>query len=147
MAGSNAGFDASAFNDAIHFVMEMAAPPVAGDQAVFHFAPVVTSAAPVAADGVPFDPDAAKTSVTPAPVKVPCVVEYVNYGDDQSRLGTTSPGRVRVTLLEDDYRQVADAAFIVVGGDRYDFGHTEAPVGLFSAGVWTMHFNATRQVA
>lgn len=142
MAGTTSGFDDQAFIDGIQFAMTMGAPPSTSDQVMFHFAPVPTGDAAMSADGVPFDPDVSRTSTTPDPVTVPCVVEYGDARDRDTAFGLQAGTRLRVTLLEADYRKVEDAAFVVYGGDRYDYRHTEAPVGLFSVGVWAMHFTA-----
>ena len=150
MAGTNPGFSAEDFNAAIRYVMGMGAPPTPGEEATFHFARTTTQTVPAAEDGVPFAPGDVREGEEPAPVTVPCAVESVQRGlgrgEVDSNLGIITPTRITVTLLEDDYRQVASTAYVVIAGDRYDYRSTEAPMGLFDVGVWVMHFTSPQDV-
>lgn len=139
MAGTNSGFDAAAFNDAIHTVMEMAAPPITADRAKFYF-PKTTTAPAHSGDGVPWDPADSPTVTQQAAIVVPCAVETVEAADQATRLGIERPNRLKVTLLDAEYQQVKGCEYLVMAGDRYDYRFTDPPTGLFDASVWTMWF-------
>lgn len=138
MAGSNSGFDRAGFEAGIRFAMQMGAPLAESDQAKFHF-PKTGTATVRSADDVPFDPAVAHDRVGKPPVSVPCAVEFGQPADQATNFGPQRPTRLKVTLLESDYRQVEDCEFVVYGGDRYEYRAAE-PGGLFDAGVWVMHF-------
>ena len=138
MAGTSDGFDKSAFEAGIRTAMGLGAPVAVADQAKFYFPKVTTSAAD--ANGVPFALNATPT-VTQKPAQVvACAIETVEVADQDTRLGTVRPSRLKVTLLEAEHTTVKGCAYVVVGGDRFDYRHTDPPVGLYDASVWTMWF-------
>jgi hypothetical protein len=142
MAGTDAGFNASEFRDAIHLAMHMGAAPDPAEQVVFHFESALTYNVPADGAQVPFDPTATVTRTTPTPKTVDCAVEYFDAENQPTGFGLLAPTRLAITLLDEDYDQDKDAAYVVAHGDRYDYRRTEPPSGLFDVGLYTMHFTA-----
>lgn len=146
MAGRSAGFDGDAFRDGIRLAFTMGQPPSLDDpaeaQLAFHFPSQLLYTGPVDGDGVPFDPNSTVTRVIPAPVTVPCGIEYTSAADEATAFGTVLPSRVKVTLLDEDYVKVKDASYVVIGGEKYVYHHSEAPRGLFDVGLYTLTFVA-----
>lgn len=142
MAGTLDGFDAAGFRDGIRFAMNMGAPPVVGDQVKFYFAPTSTTSASKDDTGLPFNPAVAPTVTTPTPVSVPCSVEFARQEGEHDRIGYVVPSRLRVMLLDADFDLVEGCAYLVYGGDRYDFRYEEPPTGLFDVGIHVLIFVA-----
>jgi hypothetical protein len=142
MAGTDPGFNAAEFREAIHFAMAMGAAPDAAEQVTFHFASTLTYNVPADGAQVPFDPSATVTKTTPDPKRVDCAVEYFDSENQPTNFGLLAPTRLAITLLDVDYEEVQDATYVVVHGDRYDYRRTEPPSGLFDVGLYTMHFTA-----
>lgn len=141
MAGTQAGFNPDTFRNAIQFVYRMGAPVDPTEQVTFHFEPVVTTSAATDGDGVPFDPTASRQVTQPTPIVVPCGVETAaGGGEDETAFGDITETRVKVYLLDVDYTQVKDAAYITLGGERLDYLRTEQPSALFDVGLYTMIF-------
>ena len=140
MAGANSGFDAAGFRNAIHFAMQMGAPPEDGEQATFHFPGTLVYNGYLDGDQVPFDPTATITSNEPPTVKVDCAIEYFDAENQPTNFGMMAPSRIVVTVLDEDYRKIRGCSYVVVHGDRYDYRRTEPPSGLFDVGVYTLHF-------
>ena len=140
MAGANSGFDAAAFREGIAFAMELGAPPIAEERALFHFPNQLVYNGGVDGANVPFDPASTVTNTSPDPVRVDCAIEYFDAENQPTNFGLLAPSRISVTLLDVDYVKVKGCAYVVVGGDRYDYRRTEPPLGLFDVGVYIMHF-------
>ena len=142
MAGTNAGFNAAEFREAIHFAMSMGAAPDESERITFHFPSTLTYNVPADGAHLPFDPSATITPETPDPVQVDCAVEYFDSENQPTNFGLLAPTRLAITLLDVDYDQVQDCSYVVAHGDRYDYRRTEPPSGLFDVGLYTMHFTA-----
>lgn len=146
MAGKFPGFNGDDFRTGIRLAYNMGLPPEIDDvteaQLRFHFATQLVYTGPTDGEGVPFDPNTTVTRVTPTPVIVPCGIEYVNAPDEDTPFGSVLPTKVRVSLLDDDYVQVKDATFVVLGGEKYVYHHTEAPSGLFDVGIYVIVYVA-----
>lgn len=145
MAGSNTDFNAAEFRQAIVFAMTMGAAVDAGERVTFHFPSTLVYAGSADGAQVPFDPDATVVSSTPAPVQVSCAIEYFDAENQPTEFGLLAPTRLTITLLDDDYDEVADASYVVVHGDRYNYRRTEPPSGLFEVGIYTMHFTSQNE--
>ena len=137
MAGTSKSFNATAFRTAIRAAMTMGTPPAAADALKFYWNPVTTVTATKDGEGIPFDPTATVTRADARSVSKPCALEYLDATGTghPTPFGSVVPSRVRVTLLDEDYAVVADANFVVIGGDRYIRHHEPPAVGLFSVGV------------
>lgn len=142
MAGTNDGFDADVFREGIRFAQEMAAPPLESEQVAFYRPTQLVYNVPVDDDNVPFDPDATVTRVTPAPVRVACSVEFQDAAGHATVFGDIAATRVVVTLLDEEYEQVKDATYIVLGGEKWVYSRTRPPSGLFDVGLYSIVFIA-----
>lgn len=145
MAGTDPGFNATGFRDAIHFAMALGAPPDVGERATFHFPKTLVYNTPIDGNSTPFDPTATVTATEPPTVQVDCAIEYQDDENQPTNFGLIAPSRITVTLLDEDYEKVRHCAYVVVGGDRYDYRRTEPPSGLFEVGVYTMHFTSNSE--
>lgn len=146
MAGRNSGFDSRAFREGIRFVYNMAASPVADEQATFYKPSSLVYNLPTDDDNVPFDPSSTVQRVQPDPIKVPCGIEYFDAEGQDVPFGVVTVSRVACTLLDEDYRKVKDATYVVIGGDRYLYQRTEPPSGLFDVGLYVMHFKSENEL-
>lgn len=143
MAGSNSGFDANAFRTGIRFAMNMGLPTASDDQPVFYFNATLVYNAPVDDEDVPFDPQATVTRVAPRPVRgIACAIEYVDEQGQEVVFGNVTAARIKVLLLDEEYAKVKGFDYVVLGGEKYVYKTTEAPLGLFDVGVWTVHCTA-----
>lgn len=143
MAGTQAGFSASEFKDAIHFAMDMGLPNADTEKATFYWDTKRTFDKKDSA-GLPLALKARPTSsVEKAPVQVSCAVEYArtNNGIDGNSAGAFDGSRATITLLDEDYEQVKDADYVSLGGDRYEIDF-KTSVGLFDVTVYQMFLRA-----
>lgn len=142
MAGSNPGFNAADFRTNIKFAMQMGAAIDAGEKVTFHFPSSLVYNVPADGQDTPFNPAATVTSTTPPPVQVDCAVDYFDAENQPTNFGLLAPSRVEVLLLDEDYEQIKECAYVVIHGDRYNYRRTEPPAGLFDVGIYTMHFTS-----
>lgn len=142
MAGTSSQFNADTFREGIRFAMELGAPPDSAQQATFYFPNELVYVGESDDNDIPFDPDIPVTTSVPDPVQVPCAIQYFDDQGELTPFGTVTPARVEVTLLDEDYDEVAGASYVVIGGDKYVFRRVEPPSGLFDAGIYVMHFAA-----
>ena len=145
MAGTNSGFSAAEFRDNIRFAMEMGAAIDAGERATFHFPAQLVFNVPADGANLPFDPTASVTRSEPPTVQVDCAIEYFDAENQPTNFGMIAPSRLSIMLLDEDYEQVKECAYVVVHGDRYNYRRTEPPTGLFDVGIYTMHFTAENE--
>lgn len=146
MAGTSNDFDGSAFRDAIHSVMQMGAPPSTAEQAKFYWSKALVYNTPTDENNTPFDPDATVTETQPEPVSVPCGIEYFDADDQPTTFGSVTASHLAITLLDEDYDRVKGCAWVVLGGERYFYKRTQAPLGLFDVGVYIMRFTAENEL-
>lgn len=138
-------FNGPVFRNAIRFVFEMAAPPLTGDQLMFHFTAAVAFAGFSDGDQVPFNPAEIVTRTIPPPVSVPCDVEFTPAADTPTAFGTVVPAKIKVLLLDEDYLLVEDASYVVSNGDRYNRQFLPPSFGLFDVGLHEMMFVAENE--
>lgn len=138
-------FNADTFRNAIRFAFEMEADPDVDNRLTFHFGPTVAFTGNADGDKVPFDPNEAPITTTPAPINVPCDVQFTAATDAPTSFGTVIPAKVKVLLLDEDYEQVKDAAFVVMNGDRYNRQYIPPSSGLFNVGLHEMVFQAENE--
>lgn len=146
MAGSNSGFNARAFREAIRFTYTMAASPVTEEQVAFYKPSELVYNVPVDDDNVPFDPNSTVQRVIPPPVRVPCSVEYIDAEGQPVPFGTVTASRIKCSLLDEDYALVKGSAYVVIAGEKYTYRRTEPPTGLFDVGLYVMHFRAENEL-
>lgn len=145
MAGKQPGFDAGAFRTGIRFAYIMAASPDTDAQAAFYKPSELVYNVPTDDENVPFDPATTVQRVVPAPVRVPCGIQYVDAEGQDVPFGSLTASKVLCTLLDEDYKKVAGCAYVVIGGDRYNYQRTQPPSGLFDVGLYVMHFRAENE--
>lgn len=146
MAGSNPGFNPAEFRNAIRFVYDMAAVPVEEEQATFYGESTLVFTGSVDDDNIPFDPTETVVRQPAIGIRVPCGIEYFDSQGQPVVFGQLTPSRVAITLLDEDYAQVKDSAYVVIGGDKYLYRRTEPPSGLFDVGLYVMHFQAENEI-
>lgn len=147
MAGTNGGFNAAAFRTGIRFAMTMGAPATAADSLRFFWNPIMTTTAVTDGDRVPFDPAAAITvTQQKAPVTKPCAVEHLDVSGEPTPFGVIVPAKIRVTLLDEDYKAVKDADYVVYGGDKYVRYEQPPPLGLFDATIFQIVYVAENEI-
>lgn len=142
MAGSVPGFDADAVRAGLRLAMTVGLSPKEEEQPTFFFARTATTDAPADEDAVPFDVTKKRVLGPPQSVKVTCAVEYHDNQGKIENFGLIVPSKVVLTLLDEEYEQVKGFQYVVIGGNRYWYKTTEAPVGLVSVGVYTIHCTA-----
>lgn len=145
MAGRNPGFNARQFRDAIKFVQNMAAAPLADEQATFYFPAQLVYNRPENGADLPFDPNATVVRNVPTPVRVACSIEYQDARGETISFGTIVPSRVVITLLDEEYAKVEGTSYVVIHGDKYIYQRTQPPSGLFDVGLYVMHFLAENE--
>lgn len=145
MAGSNPGFNARQFREAIKFVQTMAAAPVAEEQATFYFPAQLVYNRPENGADLPFDPNATVVRNVPAPVRVACSIEYLDARGELIAFGSVVPSRVIITVLDEEYVKIEGCSYVAIHGDKYIYSRTEPPSGLFDVGLYKLHFLAENE--
>lgn len=152
--GFSVDFDAEGFRRAIHFAMEMGAPPDPSLRATFVFPSTgrtytsrngdILDPASVRTDrdGRPLDPTIRVTDTPGARIQVDCAVEIVRADADELPVGNFRPTKAVVTLLDEEHDQVKGCRELIYNGDRYLFGYEPDALGLFDVGTFTMIFYA-----
>lgn len=143
MAGTQPGFSATEFKDAIHFAMNMGLPNVEQEQATFYWE-TSRSFSKADSSGRAFTLKARPADVTERdPVRIPVAVDYArfNAGMDGTGAGQFDVTRATLTILDEDFESVRDADYVKLGGNRYVIDYV-TPVGLFDVTVYEMHLRA-----
>lgn len=140
-----AGFSASAFRDAITFVMNMGMPDDASEKATFQWKPVKDFAVADPAEN-PYDwTQSPVTSSTHADVIVPVAVEFtgnVSGITTGNAMGDFENPYTVITILDTYHDQIIGANVVLMGGNTYDVKYTEPPIGLFDVTVYRIHLQA-----
>lgn len=132
------GFDAARVTEGLHKAMGFGEPTRTEDKATFFFPKRSAAGQPRDGAGVPFDPDQHPTASSKAKVQVPCVVEYHDAAELLAEFGGITPSRVKITVLDPEWQQIKDFAYVVAGGDKYVRTKVEPPIALGSIDVWTI---------
>jgi len=121
--------------------MQFGLPEVEADRPTFFLPQTVESTDPLDGEGVPFDPDTVPTydPTTPTRKRVKCAVEFKDAPGKIENFGVMVPAEVVLTLLDEEYAQVAGFSFVVIKGQKYYYDFTEPPVALGSINVYTIH--------
>jgi hypothetical protein len=138
-------FPAATFRNAMRFVFEMAADPNEDNQLMFHFSTAITFLGHSDGDKVPFDPTSTVTRVVKDPIRVPCDIAFITASDVPTSFGQVVPAKLKVTLLDEDYELVENAAYVVMNGDRYNRLMVPPSYGLFEVGLHEMIFQAENE--
>lgn len=139
MAGTNAAFDPAAFRDAIHLAMQMGSPTQTAAQATFRWNKAQTFN--------PQDPahrpyrwdETVVADTTPAPVVLQNVAaEYSGSASSTGTgVGSFTPLKVQLTILDTDYAAVAGADLVDLGGSTWEV-IAVTNEALFSVDVYTI---------
>lgn len=143
MAGSNPGFNPSAFRTAIRFAMEMGTPQAVSERATFQW-PVEKTFVVADTMNKPYNWGAAPTSEVIKPdVQVLCAVEFSGNGAfDGTAMGDFEKATAALTLLDEEYEKVIGATRVLLGGNTYEVLYTAPPVGMFETTVYTIYCEA-----
>lgn len=144
MAGSNTGFSADAFRDAIHFAMSMGSPNDTVDKATFvwrtkdGFASADNSGDPWDWSDVPV----VDNSVENVTLDNVAVEFRSGLGDLTARaVGQFDNPGATLTLLDTDYAQVVGADEVILGGNTYVVDYV-TQVALFDVDVYQVFCTA-----
>ncbi len=133
-------FDQAGFEGGIRAAMGIGLPPVETERPILVFRDTVTNTLPADQDNVPFDPTATPVVVAGNQVLgITCAVEYVDLAGDVVDLGTVTPTRLKITMLDAEYRLTKGFDYVSIAGDRYFYRRTEPPIGLVDSCVWIVH--------
>ena len=135
------GFDAASVIAGLHRAMGFGEATRAGDKATFYKITHPEVAEPVDEEGVPFDPTVRRTPIRTS-IVVPCAIEFFDRAEAAESYGVVQPTKVKLTLLDEDYRKIKGFRYVVAGGDKYYHAKTEPPIALGSIDVWIIHCNA-----
>jgi hypothetical protein len=142
-------FNAATVRAGLRLAMTVGLPPVEADQPTFYFPP--TSVTPgvtgeaLDEEGVPFAPSTTVVRSTPAPVQVPCAVEYHDGSGKLENFGVIAASKIVLTLLDEDYDQVEGFLYVVIAGQKYWYRRTENATGLVALGIYTVHCESDDQ--
>lgn len=138
MAGTLSGFDPDQFRTNIVNTMVMGLNSHAELKPTFYFPKVTTWPNGTILDtfGKPVDGRVQAAITSPAPVQVPCAVEFApDTTDNEAMTGTYRQTRCTLTLLDTQYALVSAAIEVDVDGHRYIINdlHTVAlgPVNVY----------------
>lgn len=134
-------FNADEVRAGLRLAMTVGSPVEVADQPVFYMPTSITGDGAHNLDqaGTPFSPTYRPTRSVPVTKRVPCAVEYKDTEGVMEAWGNTTPSRITVTLLDQDYAIVKGFAFVVIGGVKYTYRSTQTPVGLISVGIYKVH--------
>lgn len=150
MAGTSPDFDSGAFRDTFRGaggVFDIFAPPDVAEQATFYFPTQLVYGVGTDDDNVPFDRRALPVTPQPVtPIRVPCAVEYFDAAGNLTDFGVMVPSRAAITLLDVDYHRIDGSeqgtshfSYVMLGGEKYIYRHTEYPAALFDVTLYTVH--------
>lgn len=158
--GFPTGFDSQGFRQAIHFAMQMGAPPDQERRVRFlkkstvpvqyfkggtQLFPPPLGTLRLDRDGNPLDPEVEVVETADEALYPDCAVEVDRADADELPVGNFRPTKLIVTLLDNEYDQVQGCKELVYNGDRYIYGYEPEANGLFDVGVHTMIFYALNE--
>jgi len=133
-----AGFNETAFREAIRSTMTMGMPNTVEERATFIWVTKSTHAKTNAA-GRPFDFNQPALSVeVPEEVQVPCAYEFIDRVGHGTPVGQFENPRVKLYLMDEDYELVKGASKVRLGGNMYQINFVEPPVSLFLPTLYTL---------
>lgn len=141
MAGTNAGFDATAFREAIRAAMTMGLPNTVADRATFQWT-VGHTYAVHDPSGNPYDLSATPaTTTTHADVQIPVAIEFTARpaSERDTPIGQFDATQAILYALDEDYAQVAGADQVLLGQNVYKVSFVAPPMGLFDVDVYAIY--------
>lgn len=143
MSTQSVEFDQADFESGIRTAMTVGLSPVIADRPIFVFAGTTTNVAPADSEQVPFDPAATPVVVQGNRITgVICSYEYVDATGQVVDLGTITPTRLRITMLDAEYQLVRGFDHVLIAGDRYNYRLTQPVVGMVDSAIWIVHCTA-----
>ena len=142
MAGTDPGFDADAFRDAIRFAMSMGAPEDTTKRVTFRWTEQ-KSYTRADSGGKPWNFNEVPVATEEYDdVQVDCAVEFgarpASIRD--TTIGQFDPSLVTVTVLDEQYEEIMAndvmPDLIVIDGNEYEISFLEPPIGLFEVTVY-----------
>jgi hypothetical protein len=142
MAGTDAGFNAAEFRDAVRFAMNMGKPEASNERATFrwkeHKSYEVSDPR-----GKPYDWGQTAEIVASHPdVEVPVAVEFFPGTNTGTAAGVFQAAKAEITILDEEYALVEGADFVILDGNTYVKNFVGPPVGLFGVTVYTIYVTA-----
>lgn len=144
MAGTNAGFNASAFKAGIRQAMTMGLPNAESERITFRWNPDRTYQRHDA-EGNPWEwDDVPLTDSTQPDVLVTAAVEFAARpaGSLDTSMGQFDASRVIVTILDEDYETIRGADLMLFDGNEYDIQFVAPPLGLFEVTIYSVYGEA-----
>lgn len=139
--GIPAGFDASAFRNAVKFAMQMGSPTSTPQKVTFQWRVLKEYAKEDVIDR-PYDWTSNPTSTTAhTDVVVDCAVEFGRVAGnitERNPVGDFDSVRAIITVLDVDYVLIAGADYVSIGGDQYVIEYVQ-PMALFDVDVYQIH--------
>lgn len=144
MAGSDPRFDPARFRDAIHFVMQMAAPEDTSERVTFRWETekTFTQADPA---GRPYLWSSTPATSTPhADVQIDCVVEFSARpaGSRDTPFGQFDTSRAVISVLDDDFSTIQGADLAIINGNTYEIQFVGPAIGLFEVTLYQLFCEA-----
>lgn len=136
-------FNATEFRSAIRFAMQMGLPSDTSERITFRWRDETTHD-DSDSGGKPWNFSSTPvTTVTTDDVQVTCGVSFMADSTvEGTPVGPFQHPRIVVSLLEDEYDDVATADEIVMDGATYDIKYWEPPQALFDVTVYKVHAEA-----
>lgn len=146
MAGSDPGFNAAEFRDAIHFAMRMSAAPNPTQRLTFRWSTEHTYPIEDRAHKPYNWTEAPATTDTITDLQVDCAFEFLPSSSEvATAIGVFRDVRVKITLLDSEYDAIlahGNGRFpdlVVADDDTYEVKFIPPPQGLFEVAVWTVY--------
>ena len=82
---------------------------------------------------------------TPDPVSALCAYEGTDNSGQVVNFGVTTPTRVTVTILDEEYEQIKGCTSMIIGEQEYLLDREDLPYALGTVHVHTLRFTAADQ--
>ncbi len=155
MAGVDAAFNQTEFEEGIRFAMTMGLPVEVDDRLTWHWndektylpqddnrEPYNWTASPVTdVPGNPMQPSGS--------LQVLYALEATNASSSytvDTAFGQFDPTKISITLLDAEYQQVKTADYLTMKRTTYDISFVAPPMALFSSPVWIVYAEARDSV-
>jgi hypothetical protein len=133
--------------DGLHKAMEFGMPNEPS-QVLSFFKETSTTPEGVAVDqeGIPFSPDPADRVVDDVKLPdVPYSMKAADGGVIKTEFGDIIPARLTITLLEPDYQQVKEFAYVTASGVKYYYKDQEPVTALGPINVYKLNVETPQQ--
>lgn len=138
MAGTPPGFNANTVRAGLRTAMQFGEPGDTALQPIFYTIQSTSSASPTDSEGTPFDSAAVVTAPAPKAVQVDCAVEYRDADGRLDAYGYIAASRIALTFMDVDYAKVRGFDYCVINGNKFNYRHTEPPIGMGPITIYTV---------